>query len=162
MSANKYPCCLRRRFFLGRLRIGWGRSGPWGGVSRRHRLWRTRCGPRWARAAWTSSSSTGARYCLLIGQRPARGRGVLRWLGSRYAPRSRRPSCLPRAAYLHGPFLFVRLSHLPAAGSIATQVTISNDGATIMRLLEIVHPAAKTLVDISMSQVPPPPGRENM
>lgn len=32
------------------------------------------------------------------------------------------------------------------------RVTISNDGATIMRLLEIEHPAAKTLVDISMSQ----------
>ena len=31
-------------------------------------------------------------------------------------------------------------------------VTISNDGATIMALLEIAHPAAKTLVDISMSQ----------
>ena len=33
-----------------------------------------------------------------------------------------------------------------------TGVTISNDGATIMRLLEIVHPAAKTLVDIARSQ----------
>lgn len=33
-----------------------------------------------------------------------------------------------------------------------TKVTISNDGATIMRLLDVVHPAAKTLVDISMSQ----------
>ena len=33
------------------------------------------------------------------------------------------------------------------------RVTISNDGATIMRLLDIVHPAAKTLVDISMAQV---------
>jgi T-complex protein 1 subunit eta len=32
------------------------------------------------------------------------------------------------------------------------KVTISNDGATIMRLLEIAHPAAKTLVDISISQ----------
>jgi len=32
------------------------------------------------------------------------------------------------------------------------KVTISNDGATIMKLLEIEHPAAKTLVDISMSQ----------
>ncbi len=32
------------------------------------------------------------------------------------------------------------------------QVTISNDGATIMRLLDIVHPAAKVLVDISMAQ----------
>lgn len=32
------------------------------------------------------------------------------------------------------------------------KTTISNDGATIMRLLEIVHPAAKTLVDIAMSQ----------
>jgi len=31
-------------------------------------------------------------------------------------------------------------------------VTISNDGATIMGLLEVEHPAAKTLVDISMSQ----------
>lgn len=31
-------------------------------------------------------------------------------------------------------------------------VTISNDGATIMKLLEIEHPAAKTLVDISISQ----------
>ena len=33
-----------------------------------------------------------------------------------------------------------------------TRVTISNDGATIMKLLEIVHPAAKTLVDIAKSQ----------
>jgi len=32
------------------------------------------------------------------------------------------------------------------------KVTVSNDGATIMKLLDIVHPAAKTLVDISMSQ----------
>jgi T-complex protein 1 subunit eta len=31
-------------------------------------------------------------------------------------------------------------------------VTISNDGATVMKLLDIVHPAAKTLVDISLSQ----------
>uniref|UniRef100_A0A453NDU9 T-complex protein 1 subunit eta n=1 Tax=Aegilops tauschii subsp. strangulata TaxID=200361 RepID=A0A453NDU9_AEGTS len=30
--------------------------------------------------------------------------------------------------------------------------TISNDGATIMRLLDIVHPAAKILVDIAKSQ----------
>lgn len=32
------------------------------------------------------------------------------------------------------------------------KTTISNDGATIMNLLDIVHPAAKTLVDISLSQ----------
>ncbi|CAG8471987.1 10563_t:CDS:10 [Ambispora gerdemannii] len=32
------------------------------------------------------------------------------------------------------------------------EVTISNDGATIMKLLDIVHPAAKTLVDIARSQ----------
>jgi T-complex protein 1 subunit eta len=32
------------------------------------------------------------------------------------------------------------------------QATISNDGATIMKLLDIVHPAAKTLVDIAKSQ----------
>ncbi len=31
-------------------------------------------------------------------------------------------------------------------------VTISNDGATIMKLLEIVHPAANTLVEIARSQ----------
>jgi T-complex protein 1 subunit eta len=30
--------------------------------------------------------------------------------------------------------------------------TISNDGATIMNLLDIVHPAAKLLVDIAKSQ----------
>lgn len=32
------------------------------------------------------------------------------------------------------------------------RTTISNDGATIMKLLDIVHPAAKTLVDIAKSQ----------
>ncbi|VEU35789.1 unnamed protein product [Pseudo-nitzschia multistriata] len=41
------------------------------------------------------------------------------------------------------------MDKLVAAGSKAT---ISNDGATIMKLLEISHPAARTLVDISMSQ----------
>lgn len=35
---------------------------------------------------------------------------------------------------------------------ISLQTTISNDGATIMTLLDVVHPAAKTLVDISLSQ----------
>ena len=49
-------------------------------------------------------------------------------------------------------------------------MTISNDGATIMKMLDIAHPAAKTLVDISMSQdaevrrnlvgIPFPPGAE--
>ncbi len=34
----------------------------------------------------------------------------------------------------------------------AGKTTISNDGATIMKLLDVVHPAAKTLVDISLSQ----------
>ena len=32
------------------------------------------------------------------------------------------------------------------------KATISNDGATILKLLEVVHPAAKTLVDIARSQ----------
>jgi len=32
------------------------------------------------------------------------------------------------------------------------RTTISNDGATIVKLLDIIHPAAKTLVDISISQ----------
>ena len=31
-------------------------------------------------------------------------------------------------------------------------MTISNDGATIIGLLDIVHPAAKTLSDIAKSQ----------
>jgi hypothetical protein len=31
-------------------------------------------------------------------------------------------------------------------------VTISNDGATIMKLLDVVHPAAQTLVEIAKSQ----------
>lgn len=34
----------------------------------------------------------------------------------------------------------------------AGKATISNDGATIMKLLDIVHPAAQTLVDIAKSQ----------
>ena len=33
------------------------------------------------------------------------------------------------------------------------KTTISNDGATIMKLLDIVHPAAKTIAEISMAQV---------
>lgn len=33
----------------------------------------------------------------------------------------------------------------------ANQTTITNDGATILALLSIVHPAAKTLVDIARS-----------
>ncbi|KAI3640307.1 hypothetical protein MIR68_001185 [Amoeboaphelidium protococcarum] len=32
------------------------------------------------------------------------------------------------------------------------KVTISNDGATIMKLLDVVHPAARSLVDIARSQ----------
>ena len=35
------------------------------------------------------------------------------------------------------------------------KATISNDGATILKLLDVVHPAAKTLVDIARSQVRP-------
>lgn len=31
-------------------------------------------------------------------------------------------------------------------------VTISNDGATILKQLDVAHPAAKTLVDIAKSQ----------
>ncbi len=36
--------------------------------------------------------------------------------------------------------------------SLQGQVTISNDGATIMKLLDVVHPAAKSLVDVSLAQ----------
>ena len=47
-----------------------------------------------------------------------------------------------------------RAGHLTDIGLLHQQgnVTISNDGATIMKKLEIVHPAAKVLVDISLSQ----------
>ena len=34
----------------------------------------------------------------------------------------------------------------------AGKATISNDGATIINLLDVVHPAAKSLVDIAKSQ----------
>jgi len=36
--------------------------------------------------------------------------------------------------------------------SDGSRATISNDGAKILQLLDIVHPAAKTLVDISRAQ----------
>ena len=32
------------------------------------------------------------------------------------------------------------------------EATISNDGATILKLLDVVHPAARTLVDIARAQ----------
>lgn len=35
---------------------------------------------------------------------------------------------------------------------VSGSVVISNDGATILKTLDIVHPAAKTLVDIAKSQ----------
>lgn len=35
---------------------------------------------------------------------------------------------------------------------VGNKVTISNDGATVISLLDIVHPAASTLVDIAKSQ----------
>merc|ERR1719384_229624 len=37
-------------------------------------------------------------------------------------------------------------------GEGGKNVTISNDGATIIRLLDIVHPAAKILTDIARAQ----------
>jgi len=46
-----------------------------------------------------------------------------------------------------GPCGFDKLIHAQGA-----EATISNDGATIMKLLSIVHPAAKTLTDIARSQ----------
>ena len=35
---------------------------------------------------------------------------------------------------------------------LGRQTTITNDGATILDMLDIVHPAAKVLVDIAKSQ----------
>ena len=34
----------------------------------------------------------------------------------------------------------------------SSQATISNDGAEILKLMDIVHPAAKTLVDVARAQ----------
>jgi hypothetical protein len=56
-------------------------------------------------------------------------------LTTAYCLRARAPPCLT-----------------PHPGTFFQRVTISNDGATIMKALDIVHPAAKTLVDISLSQ----------
>ena len=38
------------------------------------------------------------------------------------------------------------------SSTIKDKTTISNDGATIMNLLEVVHPAGRTLVDVAKSQ----------
>lgn len=48
--------------------------------------------------------------------------------------------------------IILRVCNLGSKPLPCGQVTISNDGATIMKQLDIAHPAAKTLVDISMSQ----------
>lgn len=50
------------------------------------------------------------------------------------------------------PLLLTGTPPHPPGPPAVSQVTISNDGATIMKLLDIVHPAAKTLVDIARSQ----------
>lgn len=69
------------------------------------------------------------------------------------------PGCRVRSTlvttWTHGARLLGEVSITNKVGrwaGLQGKVTISNDGATIMRLLEVVHPAAKTLVDISMSQ----------
>ena len=46
----------------------------------------------------------------------------------------------------------LRHFHLYLLLTFLGKATISNDGATIISLLDVVHPAAKTLVDISKSQ----------
>lgn len=48
--------------------------------------------------------------------------------------------------------LFVAASGMDKLIHDQGRVTISNDGATIIKLLDIVHPAAKTLCDIAKSQ----------
>ena len=56
-------------------------------------------------------------------------------------------------ALSEGPGLYSRQSSLSSSStSILGKATISNDGATILKLLDVVHPAAKTLVDIAKSQ----------
>mmetsp|Transcript_27018 Transcript_27018/g.105085 ORF Transcript_27018/g.105085 Transcript_27018/m.105085 type:complete len:565 (-) Transcript_27018:2238-3932(-) len=51
-----------------------------------------------------------------------------------------------------GPLGMDKLIYSDKGSSHSAEVTISNDGATIVKLLDIVHPAAKTLADISLSQ----------
>lgn len=48
-------------------------------------------------------------------------------------------------------FLNLNVSYTEC-GLFTGKATISNDGATILKTLDIVHPAAKTLVDIAKSQ----------
>ena len=43
--------------------------------------------------------------------------------------------------------------HTMCPPSYSIQATISNDGAKILQMLDIIHPAAKTLVDIARAQV---------
>lgn len=46
----------------------------------------------------------------------------------------------------------VRLLYLAQHMMVSQGSTISNDGATIMKMLDIVHPAARILCDISLAQ----------
>ncbi|XP_049851582.1 T-complex protein 1 subunit eta-like [Schistocerca gregaria] len=46
-----------------------------------------------------------------------------------------------------GPFGMDKLIHSEGSNS-----TVTNDGATVLRMLDVVHPAAKTLVEIAKSQ----------
>ncbi|KAF0936052.1 hypothetical protein E2562_038359 [Oryza meyeriana var. granulata] len=59
---------------------------------------------------------------------------------------------LPTVLSASGRSLLLTRSEPPADNNDKGGTTISNDGATIMRFLDILHPAAKTLVEIAKSQ----------
>jgi hypothetical protein len=70
-------------------------------------------------------------------------------LGTLFSPPDLPPPTLTASPPIHpqGPRGLDKLVHDDRGTT-----TISNDGATIMKLLDIVHPAAKSLVDIAKSQ----------
>ena len=41
------------------------------------------------------------------------------------------------------------ISHPPPSPLLLQDVTVTNDGATILKLLEVEHPAAKVLVELA-------------
>lgn len=101
--------------------------------------WLTLSERRWGRGAWTNSFTTTGCVCL---------HQLLRaWAADRITDAAVDDRAVPG---LQGQIGADSRSRFPNFSQ--GQVTISNDGATIMRLLEIVHPAAKSLVDVSLAQ----------
>lgn len=70
-------------------------------------------------------------------------------LGPRGSDKLIVPSGNTRACVMHFHLIFWPSLH---EIYLKSQATITNDGATILKLLDVVHPAAKLLVDVARSQ----------